>query len=117
MLFIKNIVLYQKNAMLFQKDMMLNKKRPTLLKKEFGAFRQFCATFPTQIASTFYFSPPHIATPKKIKRACNPPHRVCSDLQEFVTIKCFDHSNRAACNSMQAIAAGSALIWKFVILL
>jgi hypothetical protein len=85
--------------MLVKKDTMLNKKRPMLLKKEVIAFRQFSATFPSLIASSFYFSPPHIPIPKKIKRACNPPHWFRSDSVQDTTVFHHDPRRRAACNS------------------
>lgn len=44
------------------------------------ASRQFKANLPAQIASTFYFYQPHMQTPQKIKRTCNPPHGFSTDI-------------------------------------
>ena len=85
--------------MLVRKDTMTNKKQSMLVKKEFIAFRQFSANFPAQIASTFYFSPPHIPPPKKIKRACNPPHGFRPDSVQVTTVFHHNPRRRAACNS------------------
>ena len=82
---------------------MLNKKQPMLLKKEFVAFRQISANFPAQIASTFYFSPPHIPTPKKIKRACNPTHGFRPDIVQDKSVFHHDPRERASYNSTFAI--------------
>ena len=89
--------------MLHRKDTMLNKKDKALLQKEIIAFRQFSATFPTQIASTFYFSQPYMQPPKKIKRACNPTHGFRPDNVQDMTIFHNDPRVRAACNSTFAI--------------
>jgi hypothetical protein len=78
---------------------MLNKKQPTLIKKWFVAFRQFGANFPTQIASTFYFSQPHMQSPQKIKRACNPTHGFSADIVQDITVLCHDSRRRASYNS------------------
>ena len=56
-------------------------------------------------------------TQKKIKRACNPSHGFGEDKVQDIPILCNDQRGRASYNSMLAIAAGSALIWKFVFLL
>ena len=78
---------------------MLNKKQPTLNKKRFVAFRQFGANFPPQIASTFYFSQPHMPSPQKIKRACNPSHGFSADIVQNITPLCTDMKRRASYNS------------------
>ena len=78
---------------------MLNKKQPTLNKKRFVAFRQFGANFPTQIASTFYFSQPHMPSPQKIKRACNPSHGFSADIVQDISALCHDPRRRASYNS------------------
>jgi len=101
--------------MLDRKHSMLNKKQPMLLKKEFVAFRQFSATFPTQIASTFYFSPQHIPTPKKIKRACNPPHGFRPDSVQDMTVFHHDPRRRASANSTFAIGGVSCSADSFVV--
>ena len=67
------------NAMSFMENTMLSRKEPMLTSKRFVAFRQFGANFPTQIASTFYFSPTQQQPPQKIKRACNPPRGFTAD--------------------------------------
>ncbi len=81
------------------------------------AFRQFSANFPTQIASTFYFLPTPIPAQQKIKRACNPAHGFSADTRETLELPSINAGSRASDNSKLAIAAVSALIWKFVFLL
>ena len=78
---------------------MLNKKQSTLIKIWFVAFRQFGANFPTQIASTFYFSQPRIQPPQKIKRACNPTHGFSADIVHDITVLYHDPRRRASYNS------------------
>ena len=78
---------------------MLNKKQSTLNKKRFVAFRQFGANFPPQIASTFYFSQPHMPSPQKIKRACNPSHGFSADIVQNILPLCTDMKGRASYNS------------------
>jgi hypothetical protein len=103
--------------MLHRKDTMLNKKDKALPQKEIIAFRQFSATFPTQIASTFYFSQPYMQPPKKIKRACNPTHGFRPDNVQDVTILHNDPRVRAACNTGFALGGFLVQICKFAILL
>ena len=80
------------------------------------AFRQFSATFPAPFVSTFNF-PPLQRKPKKIKRASKAPLEFRADSSATLTVRCINARDRASDNSMQAIAAGLVLIWKFVFLL
>lgn len=74
-------------------------KQPTILPKAFLTFRQFNAKFPAQIASTFYFSQPHMPSPQKIKRACNPSHGLSADIVQNITPLCIDQRRRASYNT------------------
>jgi hypothetical protein len=94
---------------------MLKMKKPILSTEEVIAFRQFSANFPTQIASTLYFSLTHIPTLKKIKRPCNPPHGFCPVNVQDISILHRDQRRWASDNTGLAKVAVKCFADTFVV--
>jgi hypothetical protein len=76
--------------------------------------RQFSANFATPFASTFYFSQPHMPSPQKIKRACNPPHGFSDDNMHNMTVLCINSGRRASANKGFKEIGGSVVNCNFV---